>query len=78
MESLGTELATEERPTESIDEHASGSTLPVMKACKNHPGLAAIDKVVILIAEDGASVAHRHRCCIGIRPTDLAARDALA
>ena len=46
------------------------------QAVEDNPGPTAVDQVVVLVAEDGAPVPHRHSRRIGVSATDFAIREA--
>src|SRR5690242_2673566 len=72
-ETLGPELATEQSATELVEQDlVLGHVARRHQAVEDDSGLAAVDQVVILVAEDSAPIPHRHGRRIRVGAADLA------
>jgi len=77
-QALGPELAAEQGAAELVEQDlALGDIAGRDQGVQDDACLPAIHQVVILVAEHGATIAHGHRCGVGVGPADFPARDPL-
>jgi len=76
-DALGPEFAAEQGAAELVErDPVLGDVAGRREAVEDDPGLAAVDQVVVLVAEDGAPVPRRHGGGVRVGAADLALREA--